>query len=64
VAVAVGEDLVGRLGPGARLAALVPASAEPADRAGELLDAGEVAPAKGLAVDDREEDLHEVAPGC
>jgi hypothetical protein len=41
---------------------LVPALAEPTDRGGEVLDAGEVAAAKRLAVDD-EEDFDQVEPG-
>jgi hypothetical protein len=58
----LGQDLVGWPGPDERLTALVPAIAEPADRADELLDAGEVAAAKHLTVDDGEEDLDEVEP--
>jgi len=58
----LGQDLIGRLGPGERLAALVPAIAEPADRADELLDAGEVTAAKRLAIDDGEARLDEVQP--
>ena len=60
----LGEDLVGVLGPGERLAALVPAVAEPTDRGHQLLDAGEVATAQGLALDDGEEHLDQVQPGA
>jgi hypothetical protein len=53
--VELGEDLVGGLGPGEGLAVLVPALAEAIDGGGELIDAGEVATAKGLTVDDGED---------
>ena len=46
-----------RLGPGEGLAVLVPALAEPTDRCGEIVDAGEVTAAKRLTVDDGEEHL-------
>jgi hypothetical protein len=58
----LGQELIGGLGPGERLAALVPAIAEPADRANERLEAGEVTAAQRLAVDDGEEHLDEVQP--
>jgi hypothetical protein len=51
--VELGEDLVSILGPGERLAALVPASTEPADRRDQLPDAGEVTAPQRLALDDR-----------
>jgi len=50
----LGEDLIGALGPAERLAALIPAVAEPGDGGDQLLDVGEVAAAQGLAFDDRE----------
>ena len=53
----MGEDLIGGLGPGERLAAVVPAVDEPADGGGELADRVEGAAADGLAGDDAEEDL-------
>jgi hypothetical protein len=59
-----GEDLVGVLGPAKRVAALVPAVAELADRGHQLLDAGEVTAAQRLALDDGEEHLDQVQPGC
>jgi hypothetical protein len=49
-----GEDLVSGLGPGEGLAVLVPTPAEPTDGGGEILDAGEVAAANGLTVDNEE----------
>src|SRR5215204_5553636 len=58
----LGQDLLGGLGPGKRLAVLVPGLAEPVDRSDKVLDAGEVAAAKGLTVHDREEDLDQVQP--
>jgi hypothetical protein len=51
------EDVVGGLGPGERLAAVVPAVDEPADRGGQLADRVEGAAPDGLAGDDAEEDL-------
>jgi hypothetical protein len=56
------EDLVGGLGPAERLAALVPAITESADRLHQLSDAGEGAAADGLAGDDPKEDLDQVQP--
>jgi hypothetical protein len=50
----LGEDLVGVLGPGEGTTALVPAVAEPPDGGHQLLDAGEVATAQRLALDDGE----------
>jgi hypothetical protein len=60
--VELGEDLVGVFGPGEWLAALVPAIAESPDRGHQFLDAGEVAAAERLALDDREEHLNHVQP--
>jgi hypothetical protein len=43
----LGQELVGVLGKGKRLAALVPPVAEAADRGYQLVHAGEVAPTYG-----------------
>src|SRR5438552_8864863 len=56
------EYLVGGLGPGERVAAVVPAVDEGLDGGDEVLDRGEAAAADGLPGDDREEDLNEVQP--
>lgn len=45
----MGEDLAGRLGPGERLATVVPAVGEQADRGCELADGAERAAADGVA---------------
>ena len=58
-----GEDLVGGLGPGEWVAALVPAVDEGADLGVEVLDGGEDSSADGRTVDDGEEDLDHVEPG-
>lgn len=42
---------------------LVPALAEPTDCGGEIIDAGKVAAAERLAVDDGEEHFDQVEPG-
>jgi hypothetical protein len=47
----LGKNLVGVLGPGEEMPALVPAVAEPADRGHQLLHAGEVTAAQRLALD-------------
>lgn len=60
---AFGEDLVGGLGPGEWVAALVPAVDEGADLGVEVLDGGEDSSADGRTVDDGEEDLDHVEPG-
>src|SRR6266513_4395169 len=59
---AVREYLVGCLGPGEGMAAVVPAAGEVLDRGDEVLDRGEAAAADGLPGDDREEDLNEIQP--
>ena len=46
------EDVVGGFDPGEGVAAVVPAVDEAADGCGEVFDAGEAAPADGLAGDD------------
>jgi len=46
----VGQDLVGGLGPGERVAAVVPAVDEAADSGHEFFDAGERAAPNGLSV--------------
>jgi hypothetical protein len=51
------EYLVGGLGPGEGVAAVVPAVNEGLDGADEVLDRGEAAAADGLPGDDGEEDL-------
>jgi hypothetical protein len=51
----MGEDLTGGLGPGERLATVVPAVGEPADRGCELADGAERAAPDGLAGDDADE---------
>src|SRR5437667_6827424 len=56
------EYLVGGLGPGERMAAVVPPVDEGLDGGDELLDRGKAAAADGLPGDDREEDLHQVQP--
>src|SRR3954471_23135069 len=58
------EDVVGGLGPGEGLAAVVPAVDESADGGGEVFDAAVAAAADGLAGDDAEEDLDHVQPGA
>ena len=58
-----GEDLVGGLGPGEWVAALVPAVDEGADLGVEVLDGGEDSSADGRTVDDGQEDLDHVEPG-
>ena len=50
----LGEDLIGVLGPGERVAALIPAVAEPTDRCHQRIHAGDVAATERLALDDRE----------
>lgn len=60
---AFGEDLVGGLGPGEWVVALVPAVDEGADLGVEVLDGGEDSSADGRTVDDGEEDLDHVEPG-
>ena len=57
------EDVVGGFDPGEGVAAVVPAVDEAADGCGEVFDAGEAAPADGLAGDDAEEDFDHVQPG-
>ena len=57
---ALGQDLVGVLGPGEGTTALVPAVAEPPDRCHQLLDAGEVTASQRLALDDREAHLDQI----
>src|SRR5919108_2853740 len=56
------EYLVGGLGPGEGVAAVVPPVDEVLDGGDEVLDRGEAATADGLPGDDREEDLHEIQP--
>ncbi len=58
----MGQDLVGGLGPDERVAAVVPAVDERADRGDEFLDAGEGSASDGLASDDPEEHLDQVQP--
>ena len=60
---AFGEDLVGGLGPGEWVTALVPAVDEGADLGVEVLNGGEDSSADGRTVDDGEEDLDHVEPG-
>src|SRR6266516_829304 len=59
---AMREYLIGGLGPGEGMAAVVPAVDEVLDGGDEVLDRGEAAAADGLAGDDRKEDLHHVEP--
>src|SRR5271154_5074866 len=56
------EYLVGGLGPGEGVAAVVPAVDEGLDRGDEVLDRGEAAAADGLPGDDAEENLDHVQP--
>ena len=58
---AFGEDLVGGLGPGEWVTALVPAVDEGADLGVEVLDGDEDSSADGRTVDDGEEDLDHAA---
>jgi len=55
----VGDDLVGALGPGERVGALVPAVDVNPDCGFEVFDAVEGAAADRLAGDDPEEDLNQ-----
>src|SRR6516164_11047038 len=57
------EYLVGGLGPGERMTAVVPAVDEGLDGGDEVGDRGEAAAADRLPGDDREEDLDHVEPG-
>jgi len=59
---ALGEALVGVLGPGQRLAALVRAIAEPTDRRDQLPNAGQVATTQRRALADRKDHLDQVQP--
>src|SRR6266568_3734097 len=59
---ALREYLVGGLGPGEGVAAVVPPVDEVLDGGDEVLDRGEAAAADRLPGDDREEDLHEIQP--
>ena len=59
----VGRDLVGVVGPGEWVAALVPALDESGDGCDEFFDAVEGSTSDGLSGDDPEEDLDEVEPG-
>ena len=58
----MGDDLVGALGPGERVGALVPAVAVYPECCLEVFDAVSGAAADRLAGDDPEEDLHHVQP--
>jgi hypothetical protein len=57
LAVCLGEDLLGYLGPDEGMAAVVPAVDEGADAGGEVADAAIAASVDGLMFDDPEPDL-------
>ncbi len=58
-----GQELLGVLGPTERPAAVVPPVAEATDRRHQLLDAGEIAAAQRLVLEDGKEHLDQIQPG-
>jgi hypothetical protein len=54
------QEVVEGLGPGERVAAVVPAVDKAFDGGDEVLDRGEGAAADGLSGDDPEEDLNQI----
>ena len=58
----MGKDLLGGLGPGERVAAIVAPIDELGDRGDQFLHAGEGAAPNGLSGDDAEEHFDEVEP--